>query len=200
MTVTGWTLLASALSDIAINVDFALSGGRYSGLVVSTGTTIGLMLFSLAAAFADPGGEERAESVSPAAEDDVATDDAANASAEDAEIAADADRLMRETGLYRDVDLNLMRLARRLKRPARAVSQAINRVHGVSVSGYVNGLRVGEAQRLLAETDMAITQVAFEAGFMTKSNFNREFLRGTGMSPSAYRREKKGLISGAEAV
>ncbi len=200
MTVTGWTLVASALSDIVINIDFAVSGGRYSGLVVSTGTTIGLALFSLAAAFADPGGPERTEAALAEPEEETPEQAGGDASSEDTTIAAEVDRLMRETELYRDVDLNLMRLARRLKRPARAVSQAINRVHGVSVSGYVNGLRVRQAQRLLSETDMAITQVAFEAGFMTKSNFNREFLRGTGMSPSAYRREKKGLISGAEGV
>lgn len=31
----------------------------------------------------------------------------------------------------------------------------------------------------------------FEVGFLTKSNFNREFLRVTGKSPSAWRAERK---------
>ena len=34
-------------------------------------------------------------------------------------------------------------------------------------------------------------QIMFEVGFLTKSNFNREFLRVTGKSPSACRAERK---------
>lgn len=176
------------LHDIA---DGRADGG---GLVVSTGTTISLALFSWAAAFAEPGRADRPPL--PEEEDAERSGDATGgadlvATAEDAAIAAEIDRLMLETALYRDLELNLMRLARRVKRPARAVSQAINRVHGMSVSAYVNGLRVAQAQALLVETDMPVTQLALEAGFMTKSNFNREFLRVAGVSPSAYRAAKK---------
>jgi len=31
----------------------------------------------------------------------------------------------------------------------------------------------------------------FEAGFISKSNFNREFLRVTGISPTEYRRRER---------
>ncbi|MFP5077692.1 helix-turn-helix domain-containing protein [Rhizobium sp. YIM 134829] len=194
MLITGWTLIASALCDFVINLDLSWTGGAYSGLVVATGTTISLILFASAAAFAQPGAPEHPEPSTVADIGDVrgGTDqDGLTATAEDAALAAEIDRLMEESALYRDLDLNLLRLARKLKRPARAVSQAINRVHGMSVSAYVNGLRVARAKALLKETDMAVTQVAFEAGFMTKSNFNREFLRLAGMSPSAWRQGKK---------
>jgi AraC-like DNA-binding protein len=46
---------------------------------------------------------------------------------------------------------------------------------------------VREACRSLADTDEPITRIMFDAGFQTKSNFNREFLRVTGMSPKAWR-------------
>ncbi len=95
---------------------------------------------------------------------------------------------MTEKRLWSDTELNLARLARRLGAPARAVSEAVNRVHGVSVSHYVNNHRIGEACRLLRDTDLPVTRILFEAGFMTKSNFNREFLRVTGESPSEWRR------------
>ncbi len=36
----------------------------------------------------------------------------------------------------------------------------------------------------------SIMQIMFEVGFLTKSNFNREFLRVTGKSPSAWRAER----------
>ncbi|MBR7539945.1 helix-turn-helix transcriptional regulator, partial [Mycobacterium tuberculosis] len=83
--------------------------------------------------------------------------------------------------LYRDVDLNLNRLARKMVVPARQVAIAVNRVEAVSGSHYVNDYRVREACRLLADTDRAVTGIMFDAGFQTKSNFNREFLRVTGM-------------------
>jgi AraC-like DNA-binding protein len=69
----------------------------------------------------------------------------------------------------------------------RQVSNAVNRVKSMSVSQYVNDYRVREACRLLADTDEPITRIMFDAGFQTKSNFNREFLRVTGMSPKAWR-------------
>ncbi len=71
--------------------------------------------------------------------------------------------------------------------PARHVSTAINRQHGVNVSHYINGFRLDEACRLLAETDLSVTEVHLEAGFQTKSNFNREFRRKFGQSPSEWR-------------
>ena len=94
---------------------------------------------------------------------------------------------MRSKELYKDVDLNLGRIARRLGLPARQVSSAINRIHGSSVSQYVNNQRIDEARRLLTTTDEPIIRIMFDAGFLSKSNFNREFLRITGLSPKAWR-------------
>ncbi len=107
---------------------------------------------------------------------------------------------MREKRLWADADLNLARLARRMGVPARAVSEAVNRVHGISVSHYVNNHRITEARRLLSETDMPVTRILFEAGFMTKSNFNREFLRVTGENPSDWRRLNSLLPSGEKGT
>ena len=109
------------------------------------------------------------------------------ATEEDSAVAASVDALMREKHLYRDVDLNLGRIARKLNLPARRVSLAINRIHGMSVSQYVNNHRIEEASRLLTSTDEPVTRIMFDAGFLTKSNFNREFLRVTGLSPTAWR-------------
>lgn len=187
LRLTGAALIASALSDVAINLDLAWSGGRYSGAVIAGGNVIMLMALGLAAFAANEGRseEEGMESHSDAAP-------AASApSAEDAEIAAAVRRLMEESELYRDMELNLGKIARRLRQPARAVSNAINRVHGVSVSQYVNNLRVAAACRLLDETEDSITSVIYASGFMTKSNFNREFSRVMGATPSEWRRRHR---------
>jgi len=89
--------------------------------------------------------------------------------------------------LYRDENLNLTRLARRAGIPARRISGAINRLTSKNVSQYVNDHRITEACRLLKDTDHAVTTIMFESGFQTKSNFNREFRRVTGVSPMAWR-------------
>jgi AraC-like DNA-binding protein len=190
LQITGATLIASALSDMLISLDLALSAGRYSGAIVSFGTTVSLVILSAAAALVDParsdgnaaerdGEPEEAEDAPPSSQE---------ATEEDRAIAEALDALMEKNALYRDMELNLVRLARKLGKTTRAVSRAVNRCHGVSVSQYVNGFRVKEAQRLLRDTEESVVQIALEAGFMTKSNFNREFLRVSGRSPTDWRR------------
>jgi AraC-like DNA-binding protein len=97
------------------------------------------------------------------------------------------ERLM-AAGVFRDPDLTLQRIARKLGVPQREVSRAVNDCAGVNLSQYVNGFRVQAACVALRETDHPVTQVMFEAGFVTKSNFNKEFGRVTGVSPSVWRR------------
>jgi AraC-like DNA-binding protein len=84
--------------------------------------------------------------------------------------------------------ITLSQAARKLQVPARQLSNAINQVYGKSFSVYLNDQRIQEAQRLLLENrDMPIIDVMQESGFSSKSNFNKEFLRVVGMSPSAFR-------------
>jgi AraC-like DNA-binding protein len=216
LQLTGIALIASALTDVVISLDMLWSGGRYSPMVVSAATTLILLLLGIGAVTA--GQEEASEgepslldrdpppdsgalhpaasSTSPGGRSGVPVAPTALPAAvpvrpatdDHRRLAADLDHLMTEKRLWADSDLNLARLARRLATPARAVSEAVNRVHGISVSHYVNNFRVSEACRLLAGTGLPVTRILFEAGFMTKSNFNREFLRVTGESPSDWRR------------
>ena len=53
--------------------------------------------------------------------------------------------LMREDRIYRDADLTLGRIARKLHLPVKAVSRAVNAGAGVNVSQYINGFRVSDA-------------------------------------------------------
>jgi len=182
LQLTALALIGSAATDTAVSLDLLLAGGRHAPAVVSAATTFILLLLGIAAVTA---GAEEADGA-PETEPEAQAAPPLATSA-DAEVAAALDRLMQGQRLFADAGLNLGRLARRLGLPARAVSNAVNRVHGMSVSQYVNNFRVAEACRLLATTDMPVTRVVFEAGFMTKSNFNREFLRVTGMNPTAWR-------------
>ncbi|HCW66458.1 MAG TPA: AraC family transcriptional regulator, partial [Thalassospira lucentensis] len=53
------------------------------------------------------------------------------------------------------------------------------------VSRYINKLRIEHACREL-ETGQNVTTAMLASGFNTKSNFNREFLRITGSTPTKW--------------
>lgn len=58
-----------------------------------------------------------------------------------------------------------------------------------SFTEYVTDLRIGNASILLIETDLPISQVCYNAGFMNLSNFNRAFAKAKNITPREYRKE-----------
>ncbi len=86
---------------------------------------------------------------------------------------------------YLDPDLTLSRLARKLGVPAKQLSSIINRATGDNVSRFVNQARIRWAQQVMRDGE-PVTQAMLASGFNTKSNFNREFRRIVGQSPSAW--------------
>ena len=97
--------------------------------------------------------------------------------------------LVQAQGLYKDPDLSLIKLARRMGVPARELSAMVNRQCGKNIAQWINGFRIAAECELLASGDAPVTTVMLDCGFFTKSNFNREFRRHTGLSPSAYRQQ-----------
>lgn len=53
---------------------------------------------------------------------------------------------------------------------------------------YVIQLRINEAQKLLQETEMGISEIAFQVGFENLSYFNRSFRNIVGLSPREFRK------------
>jgi AraC-like DNA-binding protein len=53
-------------------------------------------------------------------------------------------------------------------------------------SEFVSEVRIGHACKLLMAGKLSITQVSYESGFRTLSNFNRQFKDITGQTPSIY--------------
>lgn len=101
----------------------------------------------------------------------------------DTEIVAKLDALMERDRLYLNPDLTLTQLSRKMLIPVKQLSSAINKVTGENVSRYINGARIRTAQKALQNGEN-VTDAMLSSGFNTKSNFNREFLRIVGMSPS----------------
>lgn len=180
LQIAALALCVSALFDLIVLLDFEWTRGANVAALVSSANILGLLLLGLAAAVAGRNQSEPESKAGPMPPPAPATE-------EDRDVLARIDSLMLTQSLFRDENLNLSRLARRAGIPTRHISGAINRLTGMNVSQYVNDHRIRQACRLLKETDHAVTAVMFEAGFQTKSNFNREFRRVTGLNPSAWR-------------
>ena len=56
----------------------------------------------------------------------------------------------------------------------------------------MNEHRIADACTLLSETDKTVTDIMFDVGFQTKSNFDREFRRVTDMTPVQWRHKNRG--------
>lgn len=53
---------------------------------------------------------------------------------------------------------------------------------------YLNEVRIANACKFLIETDMGISEIAYECGFKTASNFNRIFKKSTATTPKEYKK------------
>jgi AraC-like DNA-binding protein len=67
-------------------------------------------------------------------------------------------------------------------------SRQFHRRTGLRYKEYINEVRLQEARRALRETDQPITRIAFDAGFRSISQFNRQFKAHNGLSPRNYRK------------
>jgi len=159
-----FVFLAAVLAiDSAIALDFSLFEGRLAPVLIGLGNAL-LIPFLLAAAILYP--RHRAPVCAPCQPARPVDPQA------DRALLDQLDTLLRERRFYRDPDLSLARLARRLGVPARRLSEAINRVHGLNVSQYVNNHRIKEAACLLVTTDRPIARIMEDVGLPTKSNFS----------------------------
>jgi AraC-like DNA-binding protein len=66
-------------------------------------------------------------------------------------------------------------------------ARLFKRVTGQTPHAYVAGVRLARARRLLAETDMPVSQVGERVGYQSASHFAKVFREVSGCTPTAYR-------------
>jgi AraC-like DNA-binding protein len=84
-------------------------------------------------------------------------------------------------------EISLTKLARAVNISPTHLSEKFKQVTGVNFVDYVARFRFDKARDLLADGDFRISEIAFEVGFQSLSQFNRVFKRLSGKSPTAYR-------------
>jgi len=93
---------------------------------------------------------------------------------------------------YLNNQLKIDDLAQQVSLSPKLLSNLINREFEVNFFEYINRYRLKEVSAYLIDPDMAeqsIIELAFLAGYNSKSSFNRLFKVDTGKTPSQFRKE-----------
>lgn len=95
--------------------------------------------------------------------------------------------LMALDKLYQEPAFSRADLARELDVSENILSRVINCAFEKSFRKLLNDHRVDEAQMLLRDSDLQVTQIAFDVGFNSLASFNRVFKDNSGVAPTEYR-------------
>ncbi len=102
------------------------------------------------------------------------------------ELAESLNVLMNKQHIYLDPELNLHKTAEHLNVKPYLVTQCLNEILNVKFNDYVNSYRIQEVKRLLKQPNKKkhnLLTIAFEAGFNSKSSFNRSIKNQLGIHP-----------------
>lgn len=183
-------LLASVIIDVAIAADFAFNDGRFAASIVGMVNLLSVVIVGWVSVQAGKGtvsAETTADAQNTTAAEPSTSAEPEATTPEDEQLLISLKALLIEQRLFADTNLNLQKLARKAGQPPRTISRVVNALTGQNFSQWVNTTRIEAVCLLLQDDDISITQAMHEAGFSTKSNFNREFKRVTGVNPSAWR-------------
>lgn len=103
------------------------------------------------------------------------------------ELAETVKQALYNPDIIADEMLTLTRLARKLGIPARSLSQSINQVWQKSFSELLNDGRIALCQQLMREhPQKPLLDIMMTAGYSSKSNFYKQFVKRVGITPGAY--------------
>ncbi|MGF1910751.1 AraC family transcriptional regulator [Vibrio kasasachensis] len=188
-SIAGWTLIFSALIDTLVSIDFMFNQGELALYILTTAHMILLPVLSIAVTVVGIN-TPILEETQPEKEASKPKESSTVTMTKEValEITALLDTKIRRDSLYLDPELTLAKLTRKLGVPAKQISIAVNQVHKKNISKLLNEYRIDHAKHALMTSQDSITQIFMNSGFQTKSNFNREFSRIAGMTPSEYRK------------
>lgn len=78
------------------------------------------------------------------------------------------------------------------------LNQAVRDLTGCTPWEYLVRARVSHGRSLLERSARTITDIALECGFATAQHFADTFKRWTGVTPTAYRRQRRGPVGAAQ--
>ena len=88
--------------------------------------------------------------------------------------------------------MSLAAVAKAVNMSASYFSEKFKEITGINFVTYVARTRIEKARHLLQNPKLRVSEVAFEVGFQSLSQFNRSFKSVTGKAPSEYRQSLAG--------
>lgn len=99
------------------------------------------------------------------------------------------EKLFHEEKIFIQEDLTLAALSKELEITPHQLSKFLNDKKSSNFNSFLNGYRVQEAKRLIAEKqNFSIIEIAYACGFHSLSVFNATFKKNTGVTPSAFKK------------
>ena len=105
----------------------------------------------------------------------------------------DLNKIMLTEKLYQNAELKLDDLAEALNVLPNHLSQVINSIENKNFYDYVNQLRIDDFLKMISmpgNQKFTLLSLAFECGFNSKTSFNRNFKKVTGLTPSEYLKQE----------
>ena len=105
------------------------------------------------------------------------------------EIYVNLKGVMKDSSFYKNEELTLVELSKRLEVHPNHLSQVINEREGKNFYNYINSLRINEFIKLaqLPENKKyTMISLAYDCGFSAKSTFNKHFKLNTGKTPTEF--------------
>jgi AraC-like DNA-binding protein len=96
------------------------------------------------------------------------------------------DHLLTVDQLYKDPELTLTQLARKMQTNTSVLSKVVNQGYGMNFNDLINTFRVEAVIDMLRKKEhlrQTYLGIAFDCGFNSKATFNRAFKKHTGLNP-----------------
>jgi len=113
-------------------------------------------------------------------------------------IAKKLENAMENEKLFKNQELSLNSIAKQLDIKPYLISKSLSEIYNKRFNDFVNEYRVKEVQSLLQDSNnskFTLISIAMEAGFNSKSSFNRAVKKQLGILPSELKIKKEGVNS-----
>lgn len=91
--------------------------------------------------------------------------------------------------------LSISGLAKMVGMTTLGLTSEFERIFGETLLDYIQGVRLGQATKLLTHTDLPIKSIAASVGFASRSHFSRAFSKHRGQDPTTFRKSATDLRS-----